>query len=70
MPVKDIMKRDLVTITPETTTLEAIELMSQNRLPVLPVVKNEKLVGVITEADFMPISRQLIQEKLKEAEVD
>ncbi len=70
MPVKDIMKRELITITPETTTLDAIELMSQHRLPVLPVVKNEKLVGVVTEADFMPISRQLIQEKLKEAETD
>jgi len=39
-------------------------------LPILPVVKNEKLVGVITEANFMPISRQLILEKLREADAD
>jgi len=70
MPVKDIMKKDLITIAPETSTLEAIELMSTNRLPILPVVKNEKLVGVITEANFMPISRQLILEKLREADAD
>jgi CBS domain-containing protein len=66
MPVKDVMKKDLVTITPETATTEAIGLMRRNRFSILPVVKNGKLVGVVTEADFMPIASQLLEEKLKE----
>jgi CBS domain-containing protein/gamma-glutamylcysteine synthetase len=68
IPVKDIMVRDLVTITPETTTLQAIEFMRTHRLSILPVVKNDKLVGVVTEDDFLPIARELIEEKLREAE--
>jgi CBS domain-containing protein len=66
MPVREIMQRELVTITPETTTLEAIDLMRRNRFSILPVVKSEKLVGVVTEADFMPIASQLLEERLKE----
>lgn len=66
MPVKDIMTRDLVTITPETTTHEAIGIMRRKRLPILPVVKDDKLVGVVAESDFMPIASQLLEEKLRE----
>ena len=65
-PVKDIMIRDLITVTPETTTVEAIDIMRAKRVPVLPVVKNEKLVGVIAESDFMPIASRLLEERLKE----
>ena len=66
IPVKDIMTRDLITVTPETTTLEAIRLMRSRQVPILPVIKNEKLVGVVAESDFMPIASQLLEEKLKE----
>lgn len=66
LPVKDIMTADPITITPETSTLKAIELMRESRVPILPVVKNEKLVGVVTEADFMPIANQLLIDKLRE----
>lgn len=65
-PVKDIMIHDLVTVTPETTTLEAIHLMRAKGVPILPVVKSEKLVGVIAESDFMPIASRLLEERLKE----
>ena len=61
------MQRDLLTIGPETRTTEAIEIMRDNGVSILPVVKNEKLVGVVTENSFMPIAGQLLQEKLKEA---
>lgn len=66
MPVKDIMTRDLVTITPETTTHEAIGIMRRKRLPILPVLKDDRLVGVVAESDFMPIASQLLEEKLRE----
>jgi len=67
IPVKDIMRRDLLTIGPETRTTEAIEIMRDNGVSILPVVKNEKLVGVVTENSFMPIAAQMLQEKLKGA---
>ncbi len=66
VPVKDIMVKDPVTISPETPTTEAIELMHKHRCSVLPVVKGGKLVGTVGERDFMPIARHFLEEKLRE----
>jgi CBS domain-containing protein/gamma-glutamyl:cysteine ligase YbdK (ATP-grasp superfamily) len=66
VPVCDVMHRDPITITPETTTQDAIELMREKRVSCLPVVKDRQLVGIVTEHDFMNIARQLLEELLKE----
>ena len=66
MPVKTIMEVDPVTVTPETSTLEAIDVMRKNGVSCLPVLKGKKLVGLVTEADFMPIAYQLLEKQLME----
>ena len=40
---------DLVTIDPEMLTLDALELMRAHRVGCLPVLKDKRLVGVVTE---------------------
>ena len=66
LPVTEIMQRDPVTVTPETSTVEAIELMRRNGWACLPVVKDDHLVGVLTESQLMVIAGQLLEEKLRE----
>lgn len=63
--VRDVMKTDLLTVRPETPTLEALDLMRENRIGCLPVVKDEKLVGIITAYDFLTVSAKLFEERLK-----
>jgi len=65
-PVKMIMEKDPVCVTPETSTLEAIDLMRTKGVSCLPVLKGEKLVGLVTEADFMPIAYELLEKQLTE----
>ena len=65
-PVKSIMEVDPVTVTPETSTLEAIDVMRKNGVSCLPVLKGDKLVGLVTEADFMPIAYELLEKQLTE----
>ncbi len=65
-PVSRVMASDLVTVGPETPTLEAIEVMRSNRISCLPVVKDDRLIGIITEHDFMRIAGQLLEEMLRE----
>jgi len=65
-PVKAIMERDPVSVAPETPTLEAIELMRRHRVSCLPVVKQGKLVGIVSERDFLPIAYELLEDKLRE----
>ena len=64
--VRDIMKTDLVTIAPETPTLEALNLMRDKNIGSLPIVKEGKLVGLITAHDFLTVSAKLLEERLKE----
>jgi CBS domain-containing protein len=49
--VKDWMTRNVVTITPDTTLPEAHRLMTEKRVRRLPVVKNDRLVGIVTLGD-------------------
>jgi CBS domain-containing protein len=65
IPVRDIMATDLVVVSPETTTLEAIRLMRAHKISSLPVVEDEQLVGLVTERDFMNIARDLLEERLE-----
>jgi len=51
--VKDYMVREVVTITPDTALIEAHRLMGVNRIRALPVMQNEKLVGIVTRTDVM-----------------
>ncbi|MFN8547441.1 MAG: CBS domain-containing protein [Candidatus Eisenbacteria bacterium] len=62
----DIMKRDLITVQPETPTLDAIRLMRRNQIGCLPVVSEGRLVGIVTEHDFMDIAANLLEQKLDE----
>jgi len=59
--VKDLMIKDPVTIHPEATIKEALRTMKENRVDCLPVVKNSKLVGIITEGNFISITRSLLK---------
>jgi CBS domain-containing protein len=53
LPVKDVMTPDPVTTTPETPLAEAACIMRDRKLGCLPVVEGGKLVGILTEGDFV-----------------
>lgn len=53
MPVKDVMTRDVVTITPEATIEEAALLMRDRQIGALPVVQGKKILGIITETNIL-----------------
>ncbi len=64
--IRDVMKTELITIDPCTPTLEALDLMREHRIGCLPVVKDEKLVGLVTAFDFLTVSAKLFEERLKD----
>ncbi len=62
--VREIMLTDPVTVTPSTSSLEAIELMRRHRVGCLPVVDNDQLVGIVTSYDFLEASAKLFHQHL------
>jgi len=51
-PVKDIMKKDVVTVTPDTTVEEAVWLAQKKKVGALVVVEDGQVVGIATTNDF------------------
>jgi CBS domain-containing protein len=50
----DVMTRQVVSIGPDDSVLQAVRLMLQNRISGLPVVDADgKLIGIVTERDFL-----------------
>jgi CBS domain-containing protein len=66
VPVKDIMIRNPITISPETLTSDAVYLMRQKGINSLPVVRDGQLVGIITERDFYRIAGELLDDSMEE----
>ncbi len=63
-PVSLIMERNPMKVTPDTPTLEAIDLMREHKVSCLPVVDQGKLVGIVSERDFLPVAYELLEERL------
>ena len=54
-PAVEIATKDVATIEPNVDVGQAAKIMQEKNIGALPVVKNEKLVGIITERDFFKI---------------
>jgi CBS domain-containing protein len=51
-PVRDIVSGDVVTARPDMSTKEAAQLMSEHQVRRLPVVENDRLVGIVSIGDL------------------
>jgi CBS domain-containing protein len=66
VPVEQIMKTNLITVTPDTPTIDAIALMRIHRIGCLPVVNGHRLVGIVTERDFLNVAGKLMEQQLRD----
>jgi CBS domain-containing protein len=51
-PVRDVVSGNVVTVGPDMSTKEAAELMREYQIRRLPVVENERLVGIVSLGDL------------------
>jgi CBS domain-containing protein len=51
--IKDVMVKKVVTITPDTELKDAVAIMVERKIGCLPVVQDDKLLGLITETDIL-----------------
>jgi CBS domain-containing protein len=50
--VREIVSGDVITARPDMSTKEAAELMSEHQVRRLPVVENDRLVGIVSIGDL------------------
>jgi CBS domain-containing protein len=51
--VTEVMTKTLITVDPDTSLKDAARVMSTNKIRRLPVLKNNKLVGIVVASDFV-----------------
>jgi CBS domain-containing protein len=51
--IKDVMVKQVTTVSPEMELSDAIALMVERKIGCLPVVQDNKLLGLITETDIL-----------------
>ncbi len=49
----EVMTKTLITVDPDTSLKEAARVMSTNKIRRLPVLKENKLVGIVVSSDFV-----------------
>jgi acetoin utilization protein AcuB len=57
--IEDVMTEDVVTVTVDTPLEDAARIMADSRIGGLPVTKDGKLVGIITETDMFKLFLEL-----------
>ena len=60
MLAKDIMTREVITVSPHTLLEEVIKILAEKKISGLPVVNQEKkVIGVVSEGDLLVKSKNL-----------
>ncbi len=52
-PVKDIMNKEVQSVSPDDSLEEASSIMVKHKVNRLPVIENGKLVGIVTRSDII-----------------
>ncbi|HDI02654.1 MAG TPA: CBS domain-containing protein, partial [Candidatus Aenigmarchaeota archaeon] len=53
MKVREIMRKKVVTVSPEDSIVKVLRILSKKRISGVPVVKGKRVVGIITEGDII-----------------
>ena len=59
LKLSEIMTREVVTVAPETTLREAVELFTSKHISGAPVVSGQQVVGVVSASDILEFAAAL-----------
>ena len=68
--VKDIVTRDVISVTEETTVADIAILLETNRIKRVPVLRDGRLVGIVSGANLVRALAMTINERPSGAEAD
>jgi CBS domain-containing protein len=61
VPVESVMSKPVITCNPDEDLVDALTRMLERRVRRLPVVENDRLVGILTERDLMGAMLSLLR---------
>lgn len=67
--VKDIMSTDVFGIGPDVDLYDAAKLMTEKNVRRLPIIEDDKLIGLVTEKDILKIKPSVIDILMQKANI-
>lgn len=67
--IRDVMVTDVITVDARASLRQAALFIEKHKIGCLPVVRDRKLMGIITDTDFVAVAINLL-EQLEETEDD
>jgi CBS domain-containing membrane protein len=61
IPVEMLMERDVLTTWPDAPASDAASLIEKHKIGCLPVLDEGKVIGIVTEADFVTFARKYFE---------
>lgn len=61
-PIANAMNKDILTVSPEMELSAAAEFFIENKYGCLPVIQDDKLVGILTPVDFVKLANKMLKE--------
>jgi CBS domain-containing membrane protein len=61
VPIEMLMEKNVRTVSPDTPAAEAAAILETHKFGCLPVVESGRLVGIVTEADFVHFARRYFE---------
>jgi len=61
IPLREIMSMETATLSPDDSIRNAAEILLNNKFGCMPVLEGNKLVGILTEADFLKLTIKLME---------
>lgn len=58
--VWEVMTKQLITITPDTSLVDVVNIMLSNNISHIPVVENNELIGIISDRDLVEVLSEFI----------
>lgn len=62
VPLKDVMRTDVITIGPQTTLKDAAKIMATKWIRHLPIVESGRVVGIISQRDLTGVLAEALHE--------
>jgi CBS domain-containing membrane protein len=60
VPIHRLMKTDIITVSRSTPLEDIVKLMLEKKISAIPVTEGEKLIGLVSERDFLKLTATLI----------
>ena len=64
LTVRDVMTWGAISVTSATTIRDAARLMHENKVGSLPVVDDDRVVGILTETDVLRTFREMLRDSV------